>query len=488
MANVNPTGNSAVQQLSQSSTDETKSSIQGTVDQKAQEVLSTSFPGEENKGWNVWSWLPWSNNATVTEEEKSAIEYEKAWASLGNGAEESEEEDEAQNKGWTQSFIDSAKAFVGSAATGTKNCAAKMLTGNLGDKVDLIAESKKIMLESTDDPQFVEFFEMLRGSAAGFIKEKIRESGNSLLANQAKKHQGLLIDCAEVNLALGFANLAKQVKAKAGQPTLVNILSLLSQKGSAHLNATQLSEIEKKYRESRESLAILKKKLFPNIDLKPTDQELTEEELTKQEQIRKTKEELLRKLIEEADEDSFKLLQIQKLIKEEEPDSADLPLLSELWVTPTDKEKSPENQKFLKIFRDLNERHIKLKELFSQLADDILPLLFPNKFKDMELPPVLRPFAEPLYDWLVKDAISDFLLKSYEPLENDETRNKEWKNDLETRLCIPDLKDVMNAPPTFVWALAKNFIQSDPNAASAAVWVLNKLQTNPSHITSGYGN
>lgn len=362
---------------------------------------------------------------------------------------------------WTGGIVNKALAL----GTAVVSKAADVATGRIQgyavkyasslDKTKVIAQSKQTMLDTTEDPQFVEFFDMVSALVAGQAERKIAAMEKSFIALNLQAQRSLIVDLVEINLAKGFANLATlthemrdHIPDYHEQPSLVNVLSMLCQKGSAHIDAKRLAQMEEKYRDSRASLPVLTKELFPNIETEPE-----------------------------------KRLLIKKLIHTEDPLAAFL-IQSMLFADHADPKDKAQIQQFISVCEDLNKRHEEFKQIFTLLADDILSFLFPNRFADMEIPSFLNwghayahmSGAETLYGLFLKDSLVELLQDSYEPLEDDATKREAWKNDLQERLGAPDLKPVIEAPSAFVFALVKDFIQSSPKAVAFTAKGLSKLR------------
>lgn len=344
---------------------------------------------------------------------------------------------------WFGSLTGAVSYVTGKAsdlAKGATKKAVGFLVGYSGDKAALIADSKQIMLNETKDSQFPAFFETVKSMVvsviSGKLNQKIAGSKDRLLGEIITTQRQLILDIVEINLAKGFANLAKQADEKQEdipgydqQPSLINILSLICQECSSDIDAKELRKLEEKYREAQTKMGELKKKLG-----------ITEGNIF-------------------------------------DPESLDLlPLSHELGLFSANRERAKDVEEFIEVSRLLKERDEKLKAIFSKLADKILMLLFPNKFQDMELPPILKPIAETLFNWLAKGTIVELLQSSYEPMEDNVVRREEWIADLQTRLVAPDLKAVIEAPTAFGLAFAKDFIQSNPKAVSFTAKALDQFQ------------
>jgi len=301
---------------------------------------------------------------------------------------------------------------------------------------------KNEMMKHINDPQFVQFFEMI----SSLIRRGIKDSKEGRVLKSDPVN-----NLIESNLARGFLNLAKQTaehieaQRRAGNPncdnqhSLVNILSLFCKKGGQHLKADELKNIEGYYRVSRGLLPSLTKELLPNIT--PKDEE-----------------------------------RIQKLIRAEGKDKVNERLLK---LFPDMKKATGERLKKINEFKDtclaLNERNSKLNKIFSQLADDVLFLLFPKGFADMKIPLGLGKIAESVYKTYFKADLVNLLQSSYEALEDDGARNNALKTDLQRRLGIPDVEPVVKTPSAFALAFAKDFIQSNPDAVKYTASSLNTL-------------
>lgn len=510
--------------------------IEEHVDEAAQEALSHPPEAKEKNVGGFWSWLGWGSEA-VEEEEleepteedfEEMLEEEGAGTLLGEGTEEfakepglspeltleekqplsddqlaglaelqipgkktdtaaaekkeqfeaAVEKTEEVRKGWWQATKGAIGKYTGFHAVTEYVHQAKEYVQKVSEypetlkshKQGMIDESKQTMLEHIEDPQFVELYDLLNGFLTHFAATEIGKLESGFVNSKLKSFQGLIIDLLEVNLAKGFANLARQTDESRdqipnydNQPSLVSILSLISQKGSAHLNMEHLKKIEEKYRGDKARLAVLTKELFPEIASDPQ------------------KQEIIRKLTSQGN-----------IYVGDRIDHFTFPEILTLFPNYNDPESDPETAEFIKTCHALVPRDQELELVFSQLADDILKHLFPKKFEDMEIPDFLKQnipgfgtnIAEIAYNRLAKGALVNFLKESYEPLEDDATRHEEWKNDLQERLGVSDLKPVMEAPSTFALAFVKDFIQSNPKAVTFAELGLNFL-AKPTGVPAG---
>ncbi len=322
-------------------------------------------------------------------------------------------------------------------------------------KEQTIAASKEDMLKSGVDTQFVELFDFVRlltsRSVNGKMTSLVKEENKGFIATNLSFQQELILNIVEVNLAKGFVNLAKQLKQNKdnipgydNQSTLVNILSLFSQKVSACVNRQFLADIEEKYRDDRAQLPILSKQVIPDIESNPE------------------KQALIQRFIQEGD------LSHQLTFK----------LFPEYENASLDRRK--EINQLLSLLMRLNKRHIALQKVFETVADEILVCLFPEKLKDMEIPslfkfPGIVQLLGMVYNSFVRSAVVDLLQQSYDSVENDPTKIQNWKNDLQTRVGAPDLKPVIQAPSALLVAFTKNYIQADPKVVGMLSGVLNTL-------------
>lgn len=363
--------------------------------------------------------------------------------------------------GKVASGVQTGLQYVTSGGAQVVTFGIQTYAGNYGghiDKEQSIKDSKQLMLDNLKgDSQFVEFFDFTRPLLTRLVKDKIDEKfqNNGFLAKNILPQRGLILDLLEINLAKGFANLAKQVSENqkniphyGQQPSLISILSLFSQKAKEHIDSKRLEEIEKKYRIARRDLPVLTKKLFPNIEKEPEKQAL-----------------------------------IKKFIREGNLNDADGHTLIPDYETATD-ERGHDIQIFIAHILSLHGRHQELHQLFTQVAENVLVYLFPNKFADMELPSFLQgKIGEMLYDYFVRDLIVDLLQESYEPLEQDPTRIQNWEKEIKARVTTPDLQPAVQAPAALFTAFAKNYIQSDPKVVDLVAWALDSV-ANPQQTTS----
>jgi hypothetical protein len=285
------------------------------------------------------------------------------------------------------------------------------------NKLASIQESKQLMKDHLKDhlkdgTQFVKLFDQMAVLLNRIASEKIGEQlEDGFLAQNILSQKQLILDLLEINLAKGFVNLAQQLaENKASIPhndtqsTLVNILSLFSQKAGKHINMQSLTTIEKKYLEAQASLSILTKQLFPTVGEKEVE-----------DPTKKTKKQLIQEYIK-----TTYLGRRREIINELFPD---------IECANQDQDRLKNIEAFVETLITLSERHQELHQLFSQVADDVLMYLFPNKFAGVEIPYFLQGgFGETLYDFFIKDTLVDLLQESCEPLmpiiERDQNRIK----------------------------------------------------------------
>lgn len=293
--------------------------------------------------------------------------------------------------------------------------------------------------ETMSDPQFIEFFRTVHAVVAQKATTQINELGEGFIAQNARGQQELIQDLLEVNVARGFANLARQMHAQSHsipnydqQPLLVSLLSFLSQKIGPNLNLQQFATIEAKYRENRMTLERLLQQHFKAEELE-SKQKLVQQYI--QANTIENKANLFKQLFPDYDnKQGAELERIQKI---------------EIQLTA------------------LIQKHQDLKAIFDQVADNIVLCLFPNKLADLEIPSlgVLQySFIQNFIYNQIQGFITDFLQTSYEPLENDLPRVQQWENALKGRSGVNDLQPILQAPTAFLVGFTKNFIQSNPKA------------------------
>ncbi len=191
---------------------------------------------------------------------------------------------EAAKKGWWDFAADiiskGIQTVASAAASATIKRAADNFAKNL-NKGELISHARQSMMLELNDPLFVAFTDMITHLAWSAIEPKINKRSNDFLGNTLFQHQGTIKDVIEINLAQGFANFAKEIKANREnipnfdhQPTLVNMISVLLHRSSNHIDAAKLRTIEQKYRKSYLEILDQTKIFCSNI---PNYQELIKE-------------------------------------------------------------------------------------------------------------------------------------------------------------------------------------------------------------------
>ncbi len=319
---------------------------------------------------------------------------------------------------------------------------------NTINKSALLAQAKETMR----DPQFIELFQTVQAFAAEKAKSMIKGLEEGFIAQNLRNQQELIQDLLEINLARGFANLARQMQEQSQsipgygqQPLLVSLLSFLSQKVGPNLNLQQFADIEAKYRASREAVGPLLQAHF-----KP-------EELA-------GKQELVQQYIQASDLGKKEILFGQLFPGYDDKQGEELARINKL------------NSHLM----ELNKKHQELKAIFDQIADNVVLCLFPNKLADLEIPGVLQySFVQNRIYGYIHDFIADLLHTSYEPLENDVPRIQKWENDLKKRSGVNDLQPILQAPTAFLVGYTKDFIQSNPKAIELTAQGLSAIRPAP---------
>ena len=201
------------------------------------------------------------------------------------------------------------------------------------------------------------------------------------------------------------------------------MLALLSKKSSKHLDAELLKKFEEEYREARMTLRTLAKKMFPNFESDPK------------------KLALIQEVIQKGDlNGSTWLATAREAVVKLCPDYA-----------TAQGERKDDIEKFQEVLIKMHQRDIELKEALGSIANEILECMFPNKFIDMKIPPVLPgSVMNFLFDFFAMDSIASFLKGIFDPMENDPSLVQEWENDLKARVGVPDLGSLHEAPSAFV--------------------------------------
>ena len=287
---------------------------------------------------------------------------------------------------------------------------------------------------------------MITHLAWSAIEPKINKRSNDFLGNTLFQHQGTIKDVIEINLAQGFANFAKEIKANREnipnfdhQPTLVNMISVLLHRSSNHIDAAKLRTIEQKYRKSYLEILDQTKIFCSNI---PNYQELIKE-------YKQSSDPVIRQRIVQA--------LLPGYVKERDQ-------MSTLFLTKIDELKNHEQE---------------LRDLFDQVTDDILTELFPNKVNDLKFPGDILTYIPYLPDYVynnyIKAPLTDLLLTTYIPLENNTLRNEGWENNLKKHIGNQDLSPIIQSPAALLLGYTTNYVQTNPNAVGMAANFLGSL-------------
>lgn len=315
------------------------------------------------------------------------------------------------------------------------------------NKAQLVEQAKQKMMNELNDPMYVSFTEMIGNLAWSAIDPKLSKKPTNFIEENLFPHKELIKEIIEINLAKGFANLAKKIKANRhninnfdNQPTLVSMASLLFQRSAQYINAQKLIDIEQIYRPLRLEIQNSAKEFFRDI---PNHQEL-----------------------------------INKYIRSSNPEEQEA-IIGTLFPNNVIDRK----EKIVYFTDKLNQMKNHERELrivFDKVADAILTELFPNKVKDLVFPgetivkrfPLLPNY---IYDNFMKDILTDLLLTSYLPLENNTVRNEAWESRLKMTIGKQDLSPLIQSPAALLLGITTNYIQSNPGAVGTVAEFLGSL-------------
>jgi|GEM_PF-4095906 len=403
---------------------ETDAKIERKVEEKG---LSDKVPKpKSDAAARTWSW--WRGSAMSREKTPSEIDQPKQEATI-------------TYKVAKQTVFEWMKEKVAVGAAPLVSMYANHYKSTI-DKAKSIANAKQEMLNQLHDPLFVECYEMAKSVLRSAVSTQLKtlEGNNSVAAGYVLPNRALILDLLDMNLARGFVNLARQIPHDGKLPTLVRVLSLLCQKGGAHLDKEKLAHLEEKYRGVRANLRNQKQKLFAGIN--------------------PGSEEAIQKYIQEYIKTTDKVR--KEVIKKELFSSQDKEDLRGFFAT----------------LDSLHERSKEFNQLFRVTAEDMLVAFFPNKLADIEGPGALEYafIRESIYDLLI-DSLANFLQQSFESLEDDPVRNQAWENELQLRVGAPSLKPIIEAPASLLTAAVKNYIQADPQVMDLTAWMLGQVMS-----------
>lgn len=482
---------------------------QKEIDKITQEATQPVLqqPPAQAEGWRVWNWFGWSGNPTEETLSPVVSRQEEGTQQTMGEAEEGPKEEQApivqeahsepqpvvnpqpipdvaelkipegngniapaaaaspvvdQKARFDQAAVKTEQAgqgwlgYLQQTRLGAKvqqyaTAGAQALLNNYANTINksaLLAQAKETM----GDPQFIELFQTIYAALAQQVTGKIQGLEEGFVAQNIRSQKELIQDLVEINVARGFANLARQMQEQSQaipnynqQPLLVSLLSFLSQKIGPNLNLQQFADIEAKYRASRVAVGPLLQAHF------------SPEELA-------GKQELVQQYIQTNDLGKKTILFDQLFPGYDDKQGEELARINTL------------NSHLM----ELNKKHQELKTIFDQIADNVLLCLFPNKLADLEIPGVLQySFVQNrIYSW-IHDSIADLLHTSYESLENDVPRVQKWENALKERSGVNDLQPILQAPTAFLVGYTKDFIQSNPKAIELTTQGLSAIRNSP---------
>lgn len=311
-------------------------------------------------------------------------------------------------------------------------------------KKELIDQAKQTILR-TLDAKFLSLSELVTHLAWSAIQSKISTNKQDFISQSLQQNENFIHDVIEVNLAQGFARLAKKINRQrdtipnsAQQSSLVNAIAFLVKVSSGHIDAKQLKNIDQDYRAEYDRIISFAKSNFPNQPYQA----------------------LIKEYIQNPDPDSR-----QKIID----------ILLPNYV----KGQYQMEDLFLERINGIDDKHKKaIKAVFEKVTDAILSELFPNKVKDLTIPcsfltkiPGLENLA---YGWL-KDLLTDLLTTLYSSIENNTLRNEAWESSLKNLMGIRDLSPIIQSPSALLLGFSKNFIQTNPDAVKIFANLLDSL-------------
>jgi hypothetical protein len=372
------------------------------------------------------------------------------------------------------------------------------------EKRGLVDAAKAIMRENLPDhPQFIALVEMLNLIIFPKILERLEEHSHDKIALSLLERQELLKEMIAINLAQGFANLSKKMSnSRTSSSSLVDLILTLCQAGSCRINAKQLATIEERSRSHRASFRHLRRELLPSLVSRQNhliesflikysivanspsrhDVEIQKQQKAKETIIRDLFSELSPTMPDHVRQDFLEQLE-KRDSNPENRNQLSLQLAEKIvnnliheYIQSSDstRKSSIENSLFnttdhtaskITFINSLNEMHghqKRLRKIFESVAGEILKELFPLEANSLTLPSSLVPKGY-LYDE-IKKFLTNFLLQTYEPLENDLARNAEWEAELRSRVGGQDLSLFMHTPAALLVGFTKHFIQTSPDA------------------------
>lgn len=427
--------------------------------------LPSHLLGKENKqgqkvgGWGIVSWIQLGFSSQTSGEVDSAktavkkdeSEISEEWKDylkdyLDDASASEAEIIKASNA--AQAVFGSLMGWTGQKILRASSTVINKIASSFNqfDQEKVVSEQKRKMLIHTEDPQFVEFYQLMASALLPPIREKVfsLSKGSDLIAEVVSSQKEMILSLVEVVLARGFANLAQQMNERKDeipnfdhQPSLVSMISLLSQRVEGRLNQKELSDIEMKYRDDESGVRECLSTLFPESDKDNSLKQWLEFEI---------------KGYIQTHEKSDKKQIVETLRSRGREVEGDQEVIQQLFVH----------------LDNLHQKNTELTRVFRGVSEQILLSLFPNKLRDLEelKGGVMNCFGDYAFNF-IRDSIAEMLKDSYEPVEENSVRREAWENTLKEVLGVDDLEPIIEAPTALMQALSKDYIQSDPSIIKA---------------------
>ncbi len=382
-----------------------------------------------------------------------------------------------------QSLFSWATSVAISTANTLKNTAytlTNVVTSKSSDKQQTIDQAEITILSnlsSKDAAMFLQLSNLIGGAASKGAEEALGKWTTTML--DAKMLLKVFVTQSFANLSTKLNEEKENIPNYATQPALLSLFSLFAKNTSNHLNKKILINLEKKHQFKEKMLLIdqekvkIAKLVNKKAELEKKLSAIMESSFTEDDlEYVRGKIEEYKKYAEYPGMRSEIETEIFQNFTEEQKKEA-LSVLSDLEDI-TRKITNP--KELMTLEATLSDYEVELKEIFNQVAGDILYYIFPQGYSD----PAIQKFVEGeiIYDKILsslQSAIGNILYDQYSSLQKDTGPISAWNENLHAH-SDGNIDSLVGAPSMLLQGVTKHFLEFSTSVASMTTSALQGLQ------------
>jgi hypothetical protein len=164
-----------------------------------------------------------------------------------------------QKQGWFAQVGNQINSTLASSINKVKTIITSLPTSLHGVDTNQIVQLKEKMKSVSSDPHYIELFDFINALLKQTLPQSFQSEKKSFFSHFLKTNTVFITQLVEINLALGFINLAEKVAEDKEfivnydqQPLLANIIVSICRRTNVHISLEKLATIEAIYLDSTE--------------------------------------------------------------------------------------------------------------------------------------------------------------------------------------------------------------------------------------------